>query len=47
MSFQMFHCWRWYAAGYVNVTPSHMPIGWRDHMDYIKRLAARGQKDES
>lgn len=35
------------AMGHVNRGPQHMPAGAADHLDHLRRLAARGEKDES
>ena len=34
-------------AGYVNMGPQHMPAGAADHLGHLRRLALRGEKDES
>lgn len=47
--------WRWFdapesdvvASAFVNTGPEHMPTGLDEHLDYLRRLASRGQRDES
>ena len=35
------------AIGHVNRGPQHMPAGPADHLAHLRRLALRGEKDES
>lgn len=34
-------------SAFVNTGPEHMPAGPSDHLDHLRRLAMRGEKDES
>lgn len=35
------------AMGHVNRGPQHMPAGSADHLEHLRRLAMRGERDES
>ena len=52
----MYATWRWFddvddsgivIMAHVNTGPEHMPDGLDEHLDYLRRLAARGERDES
>lgn len=34
-------------SAFVNAGPEHMPEGLASHLDHLRRLALRGEKDES
>lgn len=34
-------------GAHVNIGPEHMPLGLDEHLDHLRRLASRGQRDES